>query len=141
MRKTILVLMMVFGLVASVFATPRLEGNKIYLDEAVTSAFTAEEFIANVGGEEALDIPDSAGNTRRMQLELLCNPNKVIECSSEELAAALIDEIEAVDLQPSDLYVQFTGRCESLDFWLFITLLGKVEYDPRTTPTYIYVEE
>jgi len=137
--KKILGLMVLMTVMVGVFATPRLESNKIYLDEAATSLFTAEQFIKNVGGENALDIPDCAGNTKRMQLELFCNPNKVIEFASEDLAAAYYYAFKAANLQPNDLYVAATDHYENLDFWMFLTLSRECT-TPGCTPTYCYVE-
>ena len=150
MKKIFILITLVLMTVGS-FATPRLEGNKIILDEAATSKFTAEQFIANVGGEEALDIVDEAGNTKRMQLELFCNPNKVIECPSEEIAALLLEEVSS--LQPNDLYVSALDHYENLDFWMFMTFFESCQYEyeirdgkkvvtgfnTKTTPTYCYI--
>lgn len=76
-----------------------------------------------------------------MQLELFCNPNKVIEFATEDLATSFYYTLKAAELQQSDFYLQTTGRCENIDFWLFMTVFDHVEYDSRTTPTYVYVEE
>lgn len=138
--KKILTVLMVLMMMVGAFATPRLEGNKIYLDEAATSKFTAEQFIENVGGEEALDIPDRFGNTGRMQLEFFCNPNKVIEFANEDLAAAIYYTVKAANLQPNDLYVQDTDHYESLDFWLFLKL-SQGGITPGCTPVYCYVDK
>lgn len=137
MKKTLILMILMMAMVGA-FATPRLESNKIYLDEAVTSMFTSEEFIANVGGEEALDIPDEVGNTKRMQFEIFCNPNKIIEFETEELAAEYYNAIMEANLQPEDLYVSILNSYENLDFWLFMTFFDKYEYCPETTPTYVY---
>lgn len=139
MKKT-LVLMVLMMMMVGAFATPRLEGNKIYLDEAKTSLFTAEEFIANVGGEEALDTPDEVGNTRRMQLELFTNPNKVITFGTEELAKKYYDAIMSTEWSPNDFYIQVTDHYENLDFWLFL-MFSKECTTPGCTPTSCYVEE
>ena len=155
MKRLLTVLMtLVFGMVA-VYAKPTLDGNKILLDEAATSKFSAEQFIANVGGEDSLDTPDEIGNTKRMQLELLCNPNKVIEFATEEMAIELYNQIMSIKWNPEDFYVQETDHYENLDFWLFMTFFrigsftyekrdGKkviTGYNPKTTATYCYVEE
>ena len=149
--KKIIMILITLMITIGAFATPRLEGNKILLDEAATSKFTAEQFIETVGGEEALDIVDEAGNTPRMQMELFCNPNKVIECPSEEMAASLLEE--ALTLQPSDLYVSAIDHYENLDFWLFMTFFEACQYEyeikdgkkvvtgfnTKITPTYCYI--
>lgn len=139
MKKKIVVLMALMMMLVGAFAVPRLEGNKIYLDEAATSLFTAEQFIENIGGEDKLDIPDRFGNTKRMQLELFCNPNKVIEFATEEDAAELYNLIMTTDIQPNDLYVSALDHYENLDFWLFL-MLSKECTTPGCTPTYCYVE-
>lgn len=138
--KKILTVLMVLMMMAGAFATPRLEGNKIYLDEAATSKFTAEQFIENVGGEEALDVVDKAGNTKRMQLELFCNPNKVITFGTEELAKKYYDAIMSTDWSSNDLYVRATDHYENLDFWLFL-LFSRDCTTPGCTPTHCYVDK
>lgn len=123
MKRFLTVLMtLVFGMVA-VYAKPTLDGNKILLDEAKTSLFTAEQFIANVG-EDSLDTPDEIGNTKRMQLELFTNPNKVIEFATEELASVYYKDIVNLmnTLSAEDLYCDATDHYESFDFWLFLKI-------------------
>lgn len=155
MKKIFVLVLSLMMMVGAAFATPRLEGNKIYLDEAVTSLFTAEQFIENVGGEEVLDIPDEVGNTKRMQLELFCNPNKVIEFATEDLATFYYNTIMEANLQPNDLYLRATDHYENLDFWLFMTFFEASQYEyeirdgkkvvtgfnTKTTPVYCYVGE
>ena len=136
MKKILTVLILMMTMVVA-FATPRLEGNKILLDEAVTSLFTAEEFIEMSGGEEALDIVDDFGHTKRQQLEFFCNPNKVIEFATEEFAAECYNALLEANLQPEDLYVMDMGSYENLDFWLFWRFLNKY----AVSPTYCYVGE
>lgn len=140
MKRLLIVLMtLVFGMVA-VYAKPTLDGNKIYLDEANTSLFTAEQFIANVGGEEVLDVVDEAGHTKRMQLELLTNPNKVLVFATEELANVYYTETVNLmnTLSVEDLYCSATDHYESFDFWLFLTLTNNATRDlVNSTTAYI----
>lgn len=138
MKKIVLVLSLMMML-AGAFAVPRLEGNKIYLDEAATSLFTAEQFIENVGGEDALDIPDRVGNTKRMQLELFTNPNKVIEFATEEMATEVYNLIMSTEWSPNDFYVRSLDHYENLDFWLFLQLSRDCT-TPGCTATYCFVE-
>lgn len=140
MKRFLTVLMtLVFGMVA-VYAKPTLDGNKILLDEAATSLFTAEQFIANVGGSEALDIVDEAGHTKRMQLELFTNPNKVIEFATEELASVYYKDIVNLmnTLSAEDLYCSATDHYESFDFWLFLNITNNATRNVvNTTTAYI----
>lgn len=137
--KRFLTVLITLMMMAGAFAVPRLNGNKILLDEAATSLFTAEQFIANVGGEEVLDVEDKAGNTKRQQLELFCNPNKVIEFSSEKLASDTYNAIMETEWQPEDLYVHATDHYETLDFVLFLIFSSDCTTE-GCTPTYCYVE-
>lgn len=139
MKRILTVLLpLVFGMVA-VYAKPTLDGNKILLDEAKTSLFTAEQFVANVGSD-SLDIPDEVGNTKRMQLELFTNPNKVIEFATEELASVYYKEIVNLmnTLIPENLYCGATDHYESFDFWLFLTLTNNATRNV-VNPTTAYI--
>lgn len=151
--KKIFVFILGLMMMVGTFATPRLEGNKIYLDEAATSLFTAEQFIENIGGEEALDILDNAGYTKRMQLELFTNPNKVIEFATEETAKLYYEEVLSFGDEP--IYCAATDHYEDIDFILFIELFqaNQYEYEMRdgkrvitgwnekNTPTYCFIGE
>lgn len=151
--KKIFVFILSLMMMVGAFATPRLEGNKIYLDEAATSLFTAEQFIENVGGEESLDTPDNTGHTKRMQLELFTNPNKVIEFATEETAKLYYEEVLFLGDEP--VYCAATDHYEDIDFILFIELFqaNQYEYEMRdgkrvisgwnekTTPTYCFIGE
>ena len=142
MKRFLTVLMtLVFGMVA-VYAKPTLDGNKILLDEAATSLFTAEQFIfiTKVVNEIALNGPDEIGDANKMRLELFCNPNKTIEFKNEETAEQCYLMVTAADLQPEDLYVQVTGHYENLDFWLFMALSRECT-TPGCTSTYCYIGE
>ena len=136
--KKIFGLMILMVMMVGAFATPRLEGNKIYLDEAKTSLFTAEQFIANVGDEEALDISDEVGHTKRMQLELFTNPNKVIEFATEETAKQYYEVI--LSLGDELVYCAATDHYEDVDFIAFIELSNGCT-TPGCTPVYCYVGE
>lgn len=140
MKKILFLMILMITTIVSIYAKPRLEGNKIYLDEAKTSLFTAEQFIANVGGEEVLDVVDEAGNTKRIQLELFTNPNKVIEFATEELAIFYYNIIMEINLQPNDFYVSILDHYENLDFWLFLTFSRDCTTN-GCTPVYCYVEK
>lgn len=136
--KKILVLVLASLMFTGLFAKPTLDGNKIYLDEAKTSLFTAEQFINNVGGEEVLDIPDEAGHTKRMQLDLFTNQNKVIEFANEEIAKQYYNII--LSFGDELIYCAATDHYENLDFVLFLEL-SKNCTTKGCTPTYCYVGE
>lgn len=138
MKKILVLVLISLILCSGLFAKPTLNGNKIYLDEAKTSLFTAEQFIANVGGEETLDIPDEAGHTKRMQLELFTNPNKVIEFANEETSKQYYDII--ISFGDELVYCAATDHYENVDFILFLEL-SKNCTTKGCTPTYCYIGE
>lgn len=138
MKKILVLVLTSLILCSGLFAKPTLNGNKIYLDEAKTSLFTAEQFIANVGGEETLDIPDEAGHTKRMQLELFTNPNKVIEFANEETSKQYYDII--ISFGDELVYCAATDHYENVDFVLFLES-SKNCTTKGCTPTYCYIGE
>ncbi len=138
MKKILVLVLISLILYSGLFAKPTLNGNKIYLDEAKTSLFTAEQFIANVGGEEMLDISDEAGHTKRMQLELFINPNKVIEFENEEKAKQYYNII--LSFGDKLVYCAATDHYENLDFCLFLEFSNNCT-TKGCTPTYCYIGE
>lgn len=143
--KKIFILITLALMTVGAFATPRLEGNKIYLDEAVASEATlkmVEENAANVEDE-----------IYSWMLEVLTNPNKVIEFVDEEMANSFYDFLmqEVPNMQPEDFRCTDTGNIENLDLWLFLLFFHIDEYEIRDgkkvyldfnidrDPTYCYV--
>ena len=138
MKKILVLVLTSLILYSGLFAKPTLNGNKIYLDDAKTSLFTTEQFIANVGGEEVLDISDEAGHTKRMQLELFTNPNKVIEFENEEVAERYYNAI--LSFGDKKLYSSITHCNENPEFILFLELSNNCTTE-GCTPTYCYFVE
>lgn len=138
MKKILVLVLTSLILCSGLFAKPTLNGNKIYLDEAKTSLFTAEQFIANVGGEEVLDIVDEAGHTKRMQLELFTNPNKVIEFENEEVAEKYYNAV--LSFGDEFIYCAATDHYEDVDFIIFLELSNNCT-TKGCTPVYCYVGE
>lgn len=136
MKKIFTIITLMIITVAA-FATPRLEGNKIYLNEAAPSKNAVKKFIANNGGEEALDIPDEVGHTKRMQLELFINPNKVIEFENTADAKRYYNAIFSFNGGKPHYYPD-TSHYENNEFILFIELSDWCTI-PDSTPTYCYV--
>ena len=146
MKKILFLMILMITMTVSTWAKPRLEGNKIYLDEAKSSKYT-EESIVNICGGKSLGMANS-----HYMVALLCNPNKVIEFENEKLAKKYYKAIINTNWVPYDFYCWETDYFENLDFYLFILFYNKCQYDyeiidgkvvtswnENVTPTYCYV--